>query len=257
MTLHRKTVIVTGAAGGLGRQIALTYLQRGANVVICDVNEARLTAVCEELASVYPGNVVFHITDVTDEIAVQQLIESTVQRFGRVDVVVNNAAVMDTFDPAATCTKSLWDSVIAVNLTGPFLVTKHAVAQMEKQERQGGLIINIGSNASFKGLAGGIAYVASKHGIVGVTKNTASFYGKKGIYSVALLLGCMTDTNIGDAFAQGLNHEGLGMMQTTQPAMEAVPTEHVARYAAFLSEEGIAKSANGSCIVINGNWPEA
>ncbi|KAG8406671.1 hypothetical protein J3459_014095 [Metarhizium acridum] len=164
---------------------------------------------------------------------------------------------MDKFEPADVCAKTTWDAVLAVNLTGPFLVTKHAVAQMERQEPPGGLIINIGSNASFRGLSGGVAYVASKHGVVGVTKNTASYYGKRGVYAVALLLGCMAETNIHDAFADGLHKEGLDQMHQTQPACAAIPTEHVARYAAFLSEDDAARSANGSCVVINGNWPEA
>ncbi|OAA36679.1 NAD(P)-binding domain protein [Metarhizium rileyi] len=257
MTLQRKTVLITGAGGGLGLQMASTYLQRGASIVLCDVDESRLAAVRQKYALSHPDKVLALWADVTDESSVQRLVTSAVEKFGRLDVVVNNAAVMDKFEPGAVCTRATWDAVLAVNLTGPFLVTKHAVLQMERQERPGGLIINIGSNASFKGLSGGVAYVASKHGLVGVTKNTASYYGRKGIYAVALLLGYMAGTNIYDAFADCPHQEGLDKMYQTQPAYVDVPTDHVARYAAFLSEDDVAKSANGSCIVINGNWPEA
>lgn len=255
MALHGKTVLVTGAGGGLGRQIANTFLERGANIVISDISEPRLTQAREEHAS-RPDRVLVLQADVTDEQSVAQLVAAAALKFGRLDVVVNNAAVMDRFEPAGLCSKATWDAVLAVNLTGPFLVTRHAVAQMETQEPPGGLVVNVGSNASLRGLAGGAAYVASKHGLVGLTRNTASYYGRRGVCAVALLLGCMAETNIHDAFADGLHKEGLDRMHHTQPDCEAVPTEHVARYAAFLSEGDTARSANGSCIVINGNWPE-
>ncbi|KAG8415866.1 hypothetical protein J3459_013928 [Metarhizium acridum] len=239
MALHGKTVLVTGAGGA-------TSTSRGSPA--------------SGRSSPSPTQALVLRADVTEEErSIRQLVASTVHKFGRLDVVVNNAAIMDKFEPADVCAKTTWDAVLAVNLTGPFLVTKHAVAvaQMERQEPPGGLIINIGSNASFRGLSGGVAYVASKHGVGGVTKNTASYYGKRGVYAVALLLGCMAETNIHDAFADGLHKEGLDQMHQTQPACAAIPTEHVARYAAFLSEDDAARSANGSCVVINGNWPEA
>ncbi|KAH6604424.1 short chain dehydrogenase [Trichoderma cornu-damae] len=264
MSLASKVVLVTGSAGGLGRAIAESLLSRGASVAICDINPGRLAAAEAELSASYtPCRVLALEADVADEESVKALVGQTVQLFGRLDVLVNNAGIMDKFDPVGDCDTKLWESVLAVNLTGAFLVTKHALPHLQAQaEARGGgpsgsLIINVGSTASFSGLTAGAAYTASKHGLVALTKHTAGFYGPRGVYSVALQPGGMTETNINDAFAAGMNTEGFNAVREAHPKMNNVPVDHVARYAAFLSEDGIGQSANGSCIVLTGNWPEA
>ncbi|KAK3382028.1 hypothetical protein B0H63DRAFT_218717 [Podospora didyma] len=256
-----KTAIVTGAAGGLGKAIADAYLAAGANVVICDINPARLAAVEDEWTKSYPGKFVATQTDVTNEAAVQALVDTAVAQFGRLDVLVNNAAVMDDFSPVGACSKDKWDRVLNINLNGPYLTSKAAVTQFEKQGPAGGVIINIGSNASFMGFQAGVAYTVSKAGVMALTKNTAGFYGPKGIYCIALLLGGMAGTNITDAFGQGLHMEMFQQIQASQtpfdPSKQGVPVETVAKYALFLSDADIAAGANGSCVVFNKNWPEA
>ncbi|KAF7552743.1 hypothetical protein G7046_g7317 [Stylonectria norvegica] len=230
MSLEGKTALVTGSAGGLGQVIADMFLSKGANVVVCDVNRARLADAEDRYSSSHPGKVLVVEVNVSDEAAVERLVASAISKFGGLDVVVNNAGIMDHFDPAGTCDKALWDRVLAVNLTGPFLITKHALPPMQTQRR--GLIINIGSNSSLRGHGAGVAYTASKHGLLGLTRNTASFYGAQGIASVALLLGGMDATHIGDAFAEGVNMEGMQMMKASHPEYvpgeTGVPTEHVA-----------------------------
>ncbi|RFU80216.1 short chain dehydrogenase [Trichoderma arundinaceum] len=264
MSLASKVALVTGSASGLGRVIAETLLARGASVAICDINPARLATAKEALAAQYPPSRVLALeANVADEASVKKLLEQTVEHFGHLDVLVNNAGIMDKFDPVGDCDTQLWNSILSVNLTGSFLVTKYALPHLQAQAtaRGGGpagsLIINIGSTASFSGLTAGAAYTASKHGLVALTKHTAGFYGPKGVYSVALQPGGMTETNIADAFAAGMNVEGLQAIKEAHPKMNNVPVDHVARYAAFLSEDGIGQSANGSCIVLTGNWPEA
>ncbi|OLN96493.1 2,5-dichloro-2,5-cyclohexadiene-1,4-diol dehydrogenase [Colletotrichum chlorophyti] len=265
-TLPGTTVIVTGSGGGLGKSIAEAYLAAGANVVISDINESRLSAVLAEHRDTYAGRLHSIPTDVTSEDSVKALISGAVARFGRLDVVVNNAGVMDKFDPAAECSKQTWDSVLAVNLTGPFLMTKYAVAQFLSQDGGAGggptgLIINIGSNASSRGLTSGVAYAASKHGLIAVTKNTAGFYGDKGIYSMALLIGGMDTTNLMDAFAQGVNQPAMAKVTASLPEYKRGETgldpASVAKYCVFLTDNDIAASSNGSCIVFNKNWPPA
>lgn len=118
---------------------------------------------------------------------------------------MNNAGIMDDFSPAAECSPEQWARVLGVNLNGPFHATRAAVAQFQKQDGEaGGLIINIVSVAARSGHSSGAAYTASKHGLLGLSKNTAFAYADKGIYTVALLLGGM-NTNIVDAMAKGIS----------------------------------------------------
>ena len=214
-----KTVIVTGAAGGLGKALASAFLAAGANVAVCDVHADRLASVEEEWTKSYADKFLTRQTDVTDEAAVQKLIDDAVAKFGRLDILINSAGIMDGFEPAGACSKEKWDRILNINLNGPFLATKAAVAQFEKQEPACSVIINIGSIASVHGFKAGAAYSVSKAALMALTKNTAGFYGDKGIYSIGLMLGGMSDTdgvagktltvfsgmdtNITDAFAQG------------------------------------------------------
>lgn len=319
-----KTILITGAAGGLGRTIAETFLSKGANVVICDINRERLAAASQDLlllAGASNNNNKYHAdrallleADVTDEESVRELVAAAVAKFGRLDVVVNNAGIMDRLDPAGSCDAALWDRVMAVNTRGPFLLTKHVVPYMEAQakartkavnggdghgesngncnghtngnsngtanghtngngnghtngnsngtsngnnsshHKDGGLIVNIASVASSRGILAGAAYTTSKHAILGLTRHTASYYGRKGIYAVALQLGGM-DTNIADAMRNGVNEEGLSAQMGVLPEYELVPTEHIARYICFLSENGFARTANGGCVLLSSNCP--
>ncbi|KAK1775667.1 hypothetical protein QBC45DRAFT_238669 [Copromyces sp. CBS 386.78] len=256
-----KTVLVTGAAGGLGKVIAETFLSAGANVVICDVNQQRISAVEEDWTKTYADRFLTKQTDVSNEAAVQELIDASVAKFGRLDVLVNNAAIMDDFSPAGDCSKELWDRVLAINLTGPFLTTKAAVKQFEKQEQPGGVIVNIGSNAGYMGFEAGVAYTASKHAVMALTKNTAGFYADKGIYCMSLLLGGLAGTNIVDSFAKGMHVEMYQKVMASgspfEPGKNDTPLESIAKYCLFLSQSDIAPVSNGSCVVFNRNWPVA
>lgn len=264
MSLSSKVILVTGSAGGLGRCIAETLLSRGASVAISDINPDRLASTLSELSATFsPERLLAVQVDVTDEKAVQSLVEQTVQRFHHIDVVVNNAGIMDKFAPVGDCDTGMWESILNVNLTGAYYVTKHAMPHLlaRAEERgggeQGSLVINIGSTASFSGLTAGVAYTVSKHGLVAMTKHTAGYYGPRGVYSVALQPGGMSETRITDAFASGMHKEGLNAIKEAHPKTINVPISHVARYAAFLSEDGIGQSSNGGCVTITGNWPEA
>ncbi|KAJ2893963.1 short chain dehydrogenase [Zalerion maritima] len=265
------TALVTGGAAGLGRAIAQAYLAAGANVVICDVDRDRLDAATSEWggSSSSPSRFLAVQADVSSESSVSGLIAAALSAFPSLDVVVNNAGIMDRFDPVGACPKSLWDSVLSVNLTGPYLVSKAAINHWESAAAAAapgpgslsGIIVNIGSNASFMGMSAGAAYTASKHGILALTKNTAGFYGAKGIYSMALLLGGMDATKIADAFVEGMNQEAWAKINAVHPGFvpekTGVPLADVAKYVLFLSDRGVAASANGSCIPFNKNWPEA
>ncbi|KAI0906325.1 hypothetical protein F4823DRAFT_88869 [Ustulina deusta] len=254
-----KTIVVTGAAGGLGKVIASAFLEAGANVAIFDVHEARLTETAAEWKK-YGDKFLAIQTDITDETAVNNFFARTTAQFGRIDMLINNAGVMDKFDPAGTLPLDLWNRVIGVNLTGTYLCTKAAINAFETQSPSGGTIISIGSIASLRGLNAGAAYTVSKHGLLGLVRNTAGFYGPKGIYSIAFLMGGM-ETNIVDVFATGFNEEGMALNQTVNPGFDPaktfVPLSDVAKYCLFFSDRAVAETSNGASISINKNWPTA
>ncbi|KAI1104032.1 NAD(P)-binding protein [Jackrogersella minutella] len=254
--LQGTTVLVTGAAGGLGKVIATAYLEAGANVAICDIHEERLTQTRSELEPT--GRFLAAKTDITDEAAVTKLVDDVVAKFGRLDILVSNAGMTDKFDPVGTLSKEHWDRIINLNLTGSFLAFKAAVNAMEKQSPSGGTIIQIGSTATSHGMSSGVAYTVSKHGVAALVKNTAGNYGAKGIYAMGLLLGGMITTNIQDAFQilGGFNKEafGLSISSTLKPEM-TIDTKDVAKYCLFLADRDIAAASNGSLINFNKNWP--
>ncbi|OCK73892.1 short-chain dehydrogenase/reductase SDR [Lepidopterella palustris CBS 459.81] len=248
-----KTVLVTGGAGGLGKAISTSFLEAGANVVLIDVNQERLTACADELSAAHSNRVLALKVNITDEAAVEKMMKDTVSKFGRLDVLVNNAGIMDHFDPVGELSKSLWDRVIAVNLTAPMLTSKLAVNQMLSQEPAGGAILNVASTASVKGFPAGAAYTASKHGIIGLTKNTAVFYSKKNIRCNAILPGPM-QTNVADAFADGMNKEGYALMEKTS-AYEpgACELSKVASAVLYLCSEA-GSACNGACLPVDNGW---
>ncbi|KAI7362022.1 putative short chain dehydrogenase/oxidoreductase [Hortaea werneckii] len=248
-----KTALITGACGGLGRDIAQTFLQLGANVVVCDVNGQLISDFNEKVASAYPECVLAVKCDVTDETALDELFQQAENKFGRLDYVVNNAGIMDKFDPAGEMDRSMWDRVIAINLTAPAMVTKRAVNVFLKHETAGA-IVNIASIAGTRGYASGAAYTASKHGILGLTKNTGVYYAPQGIRCNAIMAGGM-NTNIASAFMNGLNMEGLKTMRKTFPEehYRTVSTEKIAKLVSYLCSED-AEIVNGACWTADGGW---
>lgn len=197
-----KTCLVTGGAGGLGKAIAKAFLAAGAQVIVCDINQERVSQATTELAPT--GRFRAVTADVTDPEAMRRLFGD----FARLDILVNNAAIMDRFEPVADLDLDLWERVLAVNLTAPLLLSKLAVRDMLSRPEPDGCIINVASAAAKAGWLAGTAYTTSKHGLIGLTKSTASFYGDKGIRCNALMLGPMADTNIADAFLTDSHSQG-------------------------------------------------
>ncbi|CAI6024643.1 hypothetical protein V2G26_011089 [Clonostachys chloroleuca] len=255
--LSEITVAITGAAGGLGKAIAQTFLDAGSKVAICDVNQERLDQVKEEWKA-HEGRILVSRTDITDEAEVEAFVQGVTEKLGGLDIFINNAGIMDKFDAVATTPKAVWDRVIGVNATGAFLCTKSAVNVM-LASGTGGTIISIASNASIYGVASGVAYTASKHALLGLVRNTAGFYGDKGVYSVALVLGGMDTTNLVDAFREGINMEVMGKMKGFLPGYvpgeTGVEPADVAKYCVFLADRAVARASNGGTINVNNNWP--
>jgi len=173
-----KVALVTGAASGIGRATAIAFAREGAFVAVCDVvQEGGLKTV--EMITGEGGRASFFKVDVTKAREVQETVDQVVRAFGRLDCAHNNAGILGEVAPTADCTEENWDNIIATNLKGVWLCMKHEIQRM--LEQGSGAIVNTASYAGLRGPTGFPAYVASKHGVVGLTKVAALEYARKGI----------------------------------------------------------------------------
>lgn len=173
-----KVAIITGAASGIGRDTAIAFADKGAIVVVSDVNKEKL----DETAKIIndnDGEVTAMECDVSLPEDVEKLVDETMQKYGRLDIACNNAGVGGELAPTADYTIEQWDKVLNINLRGQWLCMKHQIPAMLKID--GGSIINITSILGKVGFANAPAYVAAKHGLVGLTKAAALEYSAQGI----------------------------------------------------------------------------
>jgi NAD(P)-dependent dehydrogenase (short-subunit alcohol dehydrogenase family) len=178
--LAGRIAIVTGGAKGIGRHYSLALAQAGASVVVADIVDG--ADVVEAIARAHGReSVMGAVFDVSDETSVKTLVARAVERFGRIDVLVNNAALFAPLHQTK-CTEidaGLWDRVMAVNLRGPFLMVKHVAPHMIA--RGYGKIINVGSGTAYRGLPWMLHYVTSKGGILAFTRALSRELGEHGI----------------------------------------------------------------------------
>jgi NAD(P)-dependent dehydrogenase (short-subunit alcohol dehydrogenase family) len=185
-------VVVTGAASGIGRAAALRFAGEGARVVVADLAAEAAGAVVEEIQAA-GGVAVAAAGDVSEPTVVDQIVRTAVDTFGGLDVLVNNAGVMDRMSATVDVTDDEWERVIRINLTAPFRLTRAALPHMLAKGK--GAVVNVASEAALRGSAAGTAYTVSKHGIVGLTRSVALMYRNAGIRANAIAPGG-TRTNI-------------------------------------------------------------
>jgi NAD(P)-dependent dehydrogenase (short-subunit alcohol dehydrogenase family) len=190
--LNNSSVVVTGGGSGIGRAAALRFAAEGARVLIADLDAAGAGAVEQEIKEA-GGTAVTVAGDLSVQATVTQVVATAVETFGGIDVLVNNAAVMDRMSTAADTTDEEWERVITVNLTAPFKLTRAVLPHMLAVGK--GAIVNVASEAALRGSAAGAAYTASKHGVAGLTKSLAVMYRGKGIRANAIAPGA-TATNL-------------------------------------------------------------
>jgi NAD(P)-dependent dehydrogenase (short-subunit alcohol dehydrogenase family) len=173
-----KVVIVTGGGSGIGRATALAFARMGASVAVADVD---MTGGEESAHLIHQagGQAIFVRTDVAQALQVEQLVRHTVGQFGRLDCAFNNAGINEEHGTVVDCTEELWERTLAINLKGIWLCLKYEIPQMLKIG--GGAIVNTASIVGLSSARNVPAYVASKYGIIGLTRATARDFGKQGI----------------------------------------------------------------------------
>jgi len=245
--LAGKSVLITGAAQGIGAATARTFASYGAKVAVADVNEegGRETAAAIEKDG---GEAIFVRTDVTSGADVQAAVQATVTAFGRLDCAVNNAGVEQQGTPLHEITEETFDQLVAVNLKGVWLSMKHEITQMLGQG--GGTIVNMASIAGVVGLPLGISdYSATKGGVVALTRTAAIEYVKQGIRINAVCPGVVRTAMLDGAIEAGMFTETEAA--ALHPSGVLISPEDVAETFAYLCSDE-SKHVIGQSIALDG-----
>jgi NAD(P)-dependent dehydrogenase (short-subunit alcohol dehydrogenase family) len=237
-----KTAIVTGAGAGIGRATAVRLATEGARVVASDVSQQRL----DELVAEFPSLALTAVQgDVTSDETLETLLAAA---GGTVDLLANVAGVMDNFLPLAEVDDATWDRVFAINVTALMRLTRAVLPGM--LEAGAGSIVNVSSEAGLRGGAAGVAYTASKHAVIGMTRSTAVMYAPKGIRINTVAPGAV-QTKIEANFVSAWSAERLGPLMAIIPPV-AQPDELAATIAWLLSDD--ASNMTGAVVACDGGW---
>jgi len=251
MKLQNKTAIVTGAGAGLGKAICQLFAAEGCKVMAADVHPERLEALKQSLQAL--GYTITTCTvDVANQSSVKAMIDQAMSTYGQIDVLVNNAGVMDNFEPVGDCPDSTWNKVMNINLNGVYYAMNAAVPHMLKAGK--GSIINVASIGGLFGARAGAAYTTSKHAVIGLSKNTGYMDAKLGIRCNAIAPGAM-ETQIAESMDMSkitaLVNERIMPGMALNPRTSN-PTE-VAQVALFLASDD-SSFVNASVVTADGGW---
>lgn len=247
--LAGKVAVITGAGSGVGKSMAELFARSGCSVVAVDVVPDRVKGVVDGIAA--SGlKATGMVSDLSLREEPDRMIDQALAAHGRVDILGNNAGIMDGARPVAETPDEIWEKVMAINLDAPFRASRKVIPHMVSQG--GGVIINTASLAGVFGGVAGAAYTVSKHGLIGLTKSIAAHYGSKGVRCNSMVLGGV-NTNIGIGSAQP-NKAGFDHLMKAASLMPRIgePGE-IAELALFLASPR-SSFLNGSCIVIDGGW---
>lgn len=247
MRFEGKCIVVTGASSGMGRKIALDFAKEGATVIAVARRLERLEEIAKE-AEGFVGKILPYQGDISLEEVNNGMIDYAVKECGKLDVLVNNAGIMDEFTPIGELTDELYNKVMAVNLNGPIYAMRKAVQVMLEQETKGN-IVNIASIGGVCGARAGVAYTASKHAIVGATKNTAYMYAGKIRCNVVCPGGVETEVMNSQT---NISQFGVGrIMAGLDTSIPAGKVEDISTAVLYIASDD-AKFMTGAEIVIDG-----
>ncbi|ETT59605.1 MULTISPECIES: SDR family oxidoreductase [Paenibacillus] len=252
MKLQDRVAVVTGAASGMGKSIAELYAKEGAKVIVADLNLEGAEQVAAGINS--NGGVAkalkVNVALVED---IDSMIDTAVKEYGTLDILVNNAGIMDGFEPVGDISDEKWDLIFDINTKSVMRSTRKAMPIF--LEKGKGVIVNTASTGGVSGAHAGATYTASKHAVVGLTKNTAFMYANKGIRCNAIAPGA-TATNI-SASMKNINEFGVSRTQLTQAVIPRVGTpEEIAQVALFLASDD-SSFVNGAIIAADAGWTSA
>jgi NAD(P)-dependent dehydrogenase (short-subunit alcohol dehydrogenase family) len=245
-SLYKKVVLVTGGSFGIGRATALAFAAQGATVVIADWEDGSENL---DLIKKNGGTGIFIQCDVSNVEQVNHLMDTIEKNYGKLDFAINNAGIEGVDSPIDSCTVENWHHVLNVNLTGTFLCMKGEIPMMLK--KGAGVIINIASVAGLVGFEGIPAYVASKHAMVGLTKNAALDYATKGIRVNAICPGVIKTPMIDRYTGQDKNIEA--QFAKAQPLGRLGAPEEIAEAVLWLCSKG-GSFITGAAIPVDGGW---
>lgn len=248
MRLEDKVVIITGASSGLGREAATLFAKEGAKVVAVARRMERLEELKAETKD-YPGLIIPFQGDVGKNDDIKAIVKFTLEEAGKVDVLINNAGIIDDHMPAGEMTDTMWDNVVNINLTAPMKLTREVLPSMLKAGS--GNIINVSSVGGLNGGRGGAAYVSTKHALIGLTKNTGFVYADQGIRCNAICPGSVPTEISGSNPPSQL---GLGkIMSGFANAPRIGTSEEIANILLFLASDE-SSLINGVALTADAGW---
>lgn len=240
-----KTVFITGAASGIGHAQAMAFLENGANVFALDKDEQGL----RELAQQYKHRFYYVVGSVADKHIVKEAVAKAITTFSEINILLNTAGILDGYATTLDTDEALWDKVMNTNVKGMYFVTNEVLPHM--LEKQNGVIVNIASIAGLVAGGGGAAYTASKHAIIGYTKQLTYDYSRKGIRANAIAPGAIqTPMNQADFAGDG---EMAKWVATETPAGRWAQPREVADLTLFVASEA-ASYMHGAVLPLDGGW---